>query len=67
MGHEQIMQPTGAGQSDLIGGIEHTGGIAQQLSGVIDRKRLKEGFRAEASPPHEQALEMGSAHAVSFR
>jgi len=41
MGDEQIVQPAGAGQADLVGGVEHARGIAQQGARAVERERLE--------------------------
>ena len=65
MGDEEIMQATGAGQADLIGGIQHGCRVAQQLAGMVDGQGLEEGLGAQARPAGEEPLEMGGAEACS--
>ena len=50
VGDEEIMQAAGPGQTDLIGGIEHGGRVAQQLAGMVDGEGLEEGLGAQARP-----------------
>ena len=66
---EEIVQPTGAGQSDLVGGVEHARGIAQQRARVIDRQRLQKRFRCESGPASEQVVQLvrGDARGIGDR
>ncbi len=57
MGDKQIMQPSRPGQTGIVGGIEHAGGIAQKTLGVIQRQRLHKVFRREAGPAAEQVMQ----------
>ena len=64
---EQIVQPAGAGQADLVGRVEHAGRRAQQLARVVERQRLQEGLRRQPAPAAEQMMQIGGADAGGFR
>ncbi len=67
MGHEQVVQPARTAQPDLVGGVEHAGGIAQQIARVIERQRGKEILRRQPGPAAEQMMQFGRRHLGSFR
>ena len=56
MRHEQIVQPSRAGQADFISGVEYAGGIAQQLPRAVQRQRLQERLRRQPGPATEQVM-----------
>ena len=56
---EQIVQPAGAGQADLVGGVEHARRGAQQLARVVERERLQERLRRQPAPAAEQMMQIG--------
>ena len=60
---EEIVQPAGAGEADLIGGVEHRGRISQKRAGVIQRQGLNEALGRQAGPAGEQALQGERLHA----
>ena len=66
VGDEQIVQPAGAGQADLVGGVEHACGIAQQIARAVERERLEEGLRREPGPAAEQMMQLGRRDAGGF-
>ena len=51
------MQPPRAGQADLVGGVEHARGLAQQLASVVKGQRLQERLGGEAGPAAEQVMQ----------
>ncbi len=55
---EEIVQAAGAGQADLVGGVEHAGAVAQQRSGVVERDGLQEGLWREPGPALEEMMEV---------
>ena len=59
VGDEQIVQPARPGQADLVGGVEHARGIAQQLARMIERERLQERLRRQPGPAAEQMMQFG--------
>ena len=58
VGDEQIVQAPGARQTDLVGGVEHAGGVGEQRLGAVERKRLQERLRRQAAPTPEQVVHM---------
>ena len=66
VGHEQIVQAAGAGQPDLISGVEHARGIAQQLPRAVERERLQERLRRQPGPAAEQVMQFGRRDAGGF-
>ena len=60
---EQIVQPAGAGQADLVGGVEHACRRAQQVARVTERERLQERLRRQAAPAAEQMMQIGGGDA----
>ena len=67
VGDEQIVQAAGPGQPDLVGGVEHARGIAQQRARMIERDRLQEGLRRQAGPAAEQVMQLAGRHADGRR
>ena len=65
MGDEQIVQPAGTGQPDLVGGVEHAGRGAQQLARMVEGQRLQEGFRRQPAPAAEQVVQVGGGYTGS--
>ncbi len=61
------MQPPGAGQADLVGGIEHARGFAQQHPRMVEGEGLQEGLRAEPGPAPKQMMQVGGADACGRR
>ena len=59
VGDEQVVQAAGTGQADLVGGVEHARGVAQQLPGAVERQRLQEGLRGQSRPAAEQVMQFG--------
>ena len=59
VGDEQIVQPAGAGQADLVGGVEHACRGTQQVARVAQRERLQEGLRRQPAPAAEQMMQVG--------
>ena len=66
VGDEQVVQPAGAGQADLVGGVEHARGIAQQLARAVERERLQERLRRQPGPAAEQMVQLGRRDAGGF-
>ena len=66
MGDEQVVQPAGAGEADVIGGVEHGRGIAQQFARALDGDRLQERLRRQPGPALEYKLEMRGGKADVF-
>ncbi len=60
------MQPAGAGQADLISGVEHACGIAQQLPRAVERERLQERLRRQPGPAAEQMMQFRRRDAGGF-
>ena len=57
VGDEEIVQPAGAGQADLVGRVENRSRIGEQRAGMIEGQRLDEALRRQARPAGEQALQ----------
>ena len=66
VGDEQVVQPARAGQADLVGGVEHARGIAQQLARAVERQRLQERLRRQPGPAAEQVMQFGRRDAGGF-
>ena len=66
VGDEQVVQPAGAGQADLVGGVEHARGIAQQIARAVERQRLQERLRRQPGPAAEQVMQFGRRDAGGF-
>ena len=62
-GHEQIVQPAGAGQAGIEGRIQQIGGLREQLLHVLLGQKLQEPLGADADPAAEKALEVKLAQA----
>ncbi len=56
---EQVVQPARTRKPDVVGRVEHAGGIAQKLAGALDGDRLQERLRRQAGPTLEHMLEVG--------
>src|SRR4249920_3311937 len=56
--HEEIMQPSRAGQPDRAGKVEHAARRGQARLGVLNGEVLDEALGTDARPAREQALEM---------
>ena len=67
MGDEQIVQPAGPGEPDLVGGIEHARGFAQQRARAVEGERLQKRLRGEPGPAPEQMMQFGRRDAGGFR
>src|ERR1017187_10380749 len=59
--HEEIVQPSDAGETRLTGNVEETFRIPKERLGVFFRDMLEKPFRAGAGPSLEQRLEMKRA------
>ena len=66
VGDEQVVQASGAGQADLVGGVEHARGIAQQIARAVEGERLQERFRRQPGPAAEQVVQLGRRDAGGF-
>ena len=64
---EQVVQPSRARQPDLIGGVEHARGIAQQCARAVERERLQKRLRRQPGPAAEQVMQFGRRDAGRFR
>ena len=59
MGHEQVVQATGAGQADLNAGLKQRHRLlAQQAFGVVERDSLEKSLGRQAGPAGERFLEL---------
>ena len=58
VGDEQVVQPPRPRQADLVGRVEHGGGIAQQFARALDGDRLQERLRRQPRPALEHVLQM---------
>ena len=67
VGDEQVVQPAGAGEADLVGRVEHARAIAQQLARIVERDRLQEGLRRQPGPAAEQVVQLVRRHADRMR
>ncbi len=67
MGDEQIVQPPGAGEADLVGGIEHARGFAQQRPRMVEGEGLQKVLGGQPGPAPEQMMQLGGADAGGFR
>ena len=61
VGNEKIVQPRGAREAGVIGGIEDRGGGFELRLGVVQRQELAEALGRDARPAAEQALEVVGA------
>src|SRR5258705_4762762 len=57
MGDEEIVQASGPGETDRIGGIKDARPVTQQLAGVIERNRRHEFLGRESGPTAEQMVQ----------
>ena len=57
VGDEEVVQPAGPGQADLVGRVEHGGGIGEQRAGMVEGERLDEGLRRQPRPAGEKPLQ----------
>ena len=61
-GDEQVMEPAGAGQPGIEGGVEAARAVAAQgRAGLFEAQIAGEAFRADAGPAGEHPLEMERA------
>ncbi len=61
------MQPAGAREAGIEGGVQHALALAQKLLGVAHREVGQELLGTDAGPAHEKALEMIFAQAHGGR
>src|SRR5262249_62045966 len=56
VGDEQVVQPAGAGEADLVARVEHARGVAQQLARMVERQRLYERLACQPAPAAEPMI-----------
>ena len=58
VGDEEVVQPARAGKTDVVGGVEHAGGVTQQFPRALDGDRLQERLRRQPRPALEDVLKV---------